>query len=92
MCEIPERDPAVPENVLHLARDGRKLLNWESLCNSDVLTRYNVDTKCFEGLDFCGQVRAMYWADIIIASHGSGLAMTAFARQGSVVIGIFILV
>jgi hypothetical protein len=30
----------------------------------------------------------MYWGDIIIANHGSGLAMNTFARPGSVVIDI----
>jgi hypothetical protein len=89
MCKIPERKPSTkPERIFKLDRDGRQLLNWPALCDLPELNHYEIKTKCFEKLPFCEQVELVYWADIIVSNHGSGLAMNAFARKGSVVMGI----
>ena len=81
MCNIPERNEVKEiENVFKLDRGGRQLLNWKDLCALPELDNYNIQTKCFEMLTFCDQVKQMYWGDIILANHGSGIAMVTFAR------------
>ena len=80
MCKIEPRNATKIERIFKLDRKNRLLLNWPQLCDLPQLSQYEIRTSCFESLSFCEQVEAMYWGDIIIANHGSGLAMAAFAR------------
>ena len=81
MCEIPERKNVTKlENVFKIDRGGRQLVNWQELCDLPEMSKYNINTKCFEMLPFCEQIKLIYWGDIIIANHGSSIALVAFAR------------
>jgi hypothetical protein len=80
MCKIPERNATKMENIFMIDRNGRQLLNWNDLCALPEMAKYEVRTKCFENMNFCDQVRSIYWGDIILAPHGSGIALATFAR------------
>ena len=89
MCGIPLRENVTKlQNIFKIDRDGRQLLNWQELCDLPQMSKYEIQTKCFERLPFCEQVKQVYWGDILIANHGSALVMTAFARKGSVMIDL----
>ena len=65
----------------------RRILNEGDLVT--LLRRHGFETVILEDLNFAGQIRLFESAQIVVSSHGSGLANLAFCRPGTFVVELF---
>ena len=66
---------------------GRRVKNEEAMTH--LLASFNFTTVQLERLSFIEQVALFRGAEIVVAPHGAGLSLLAFARKGAAVVELF---